>query len=124
MKTIYIGHSRSFNYEKELYAPVHQLQLDKNIEILLPHEEGGKVVDTKELFQKGCDLFIAEVSYPATGLGMEIAYADVFKVPVVCFYKAGGQPSGSLKMVTDRFVEYKDAADLQEKLRIEISSLN
>ena len=121
MKTIYIGHSRSFDYEHELYEPVRQLQLDENIKIILPYEKEGEHVKTKELFQKDCDLFIAEVSYPATGLGMELAYADIFEVPIICFFKSGSKISGSIKGVTNNFVEYVDINDLQMKLSDEIN---
>lgn len=121
MKTIYIGHSRNFDYEHELYEPVSELQLDENIRIILPHDEEGEYIKTKELFQNGCDLFIAEVSYPATGLGMELAYADVFKVPIVCFYKTGSKISNSIKNVTERFVEYSDREDLKRKILVEIN---
>lgn len=123
MKTIYIGHSRGFDYENELYEPVRQLQLASDARIILPHEVAAEGVSTKELFQKGCDLFIAEVSYPATGLGMEIGYADMLHVPIVCFYKKGSEISGSLKRVTVRFVEYTDSKDLQEKLSQQITEL-
>jgi hypothetical protein len=123
MKTVYIGHSRGFDYERELYEPVHQLQLDSNIEIILPHENGVSGVSTKELFQNGCDLFIAEVSYPATGLGMELAYADMLHIPIVCFSKSGIKISGSLSRITNRFVEYMDSKDLKEKIMQQIKEL-
>lgn len=123
MKTIYIGHSRGFDYEKELYEPVRQLQLGSDVQIILPHENGAVGASTKELFQKGCDLFIAEVSYPATGLDVELGYADMFHVPIVCLSKSGVKVSGSLSRLTDRFVEYTDSEDLKEKLLQEIKTI-
>lgn len=123
MKTIYIGHSRSFDYQKELYVPVRQLQFGSDIQIILPHENGAVGASTKELFQNGCDLFIAEVSYPATGLGMELGYADILHVPIVCLSKSGVKVSGSLSRLTDKFVEYTDSEDLKEKLMREIKEL-
>lgn len=123
MKTIYIGHSRGFDYEKELYEPVRQLQLGSDVQIILPHENGATGASTKELFQNGCDLFIAEVSYPATGLGIELGYADMLHVPIVCLSKSGLKISGSLKRLTNRFVEYVDSEDLKEKLMLEIKEL-
>ena len=124
MKTIYIGHSRGFDYEKELYEPVRQLNLGSDIQIILPHENGAAGASTKELFQNGCALFIAEVSYPATGLGMELGYADMLHVPIVCLSKSGMKVSGSLSRLTDKFVEYTDSEDLKEKLMEEIKELS
>lgn len=40
---------------------------------------------TKDII-KTCDLMIAEVSLPATGLGIELGWAKAFKVPILCMY--------------------------------------
>lgn len=123
MKTVYFGHARSFDYEKEWYEPIRNLVLESETEVLLPHDAEGESRSTKELFEKGCDLFVAEVSYPSTGLGMELGYADVFHVPIVCFFKQGVRISNSLKRVTENFIEYSDTSDLQKKLQKIMSSL-
>jgi hypothetical protein len=123
MKTVYIGHSKNFDFENELYKPVRELELEPDIKIILPHEKGGEHASTKKLFENGCTLFIAEVSHPATGLGIELGYADMLHIPIVCFYKSGSEISNSLQSVTKRFVEYTDSVDLKEKLLKEITRL-
>ena len=65
---------------------------------------------------------IAEVSYPATGLGIELGWADMHKCPIVCIYRSGQKTSGSLKVVTDKFIEYTDKQDMLEKITDTIDS--
>ncbi len=113
---IYVAHSRNFDFKKELYEPIQNSSLTKEHTFIFPHSEGGESFSSKELFQNGCDLIIAEVSYPATGLGIELGWADMLKVPVVCIYKKNSKISGSLKVVTDTFLEYLDTDDLITKV--------
>jgi hypothetical protein len=111
---IYFGHSKDFDFKNELYKPIRESVLNGEHEILFPHE-------TDEFFNsknriKNSDLMIAEVSYPATGLGIELGWAEMLKTPVLCVYKKGYKISGSLKVVTKDFIEYESAEDLAEKI--------
>lgn len=114
---IYIGHSKSLDFKNELYEPLRSSRLNKEHEIILPHEIYQNASDfvTRDII-KTCDLMIAEVSFPATGLGIEIGWADAFKCPIVCIYRQGQKIAGSLKVVTDKFIEYTDKNDMIEKL--------
>jgi hypothetical protein len=110
MKTIYLGHSRQTNFESEVYAPVEALCLD-GVQLILPHRT-SEFIDSKALFAGGgCHLFIAEVSYPSTGLGMELAYAGVFHVPTVCFHRSDIAPSSSVRSLGTRMVPYENSVD-------------
>ena len=113
---IYIGHSRSFDFKNELYKPLQESVLATKHQLVFPHSESSEPFSSKEFFQNGCDLIIAEVSYPATGLGIELGWADILKVPIICIYKNGSKVSGSLKAITDNFLEYSDEMDLIVKL--------
>lgn len=113
---IYVAHSRGFDFQKELYDPIKSSSLTGEHTFIFSHEESVEPFSSKELFQNGCDLIIAEVSYPATGLGIELGWADMLKVPVVCIYKKDSKVSGSLKAVTNTFLEYSDAGDLIAKV--------
>ncbi|PIT93070.1 MAG: hypothetical protein COU06_01925 [Candidatus Harrisonbacteria bacterium CG10_big_fil_rev_8_21_14_0_10_38_8] len=113
---IYIAHSRSFDFQKELYEPIKNSSLAHEHSFIFPHSESSELFNSKELFQGGCDLVIAEVSYPAIGLGIELGWADMLKIPVVCIYKKDSKISGSLKAVTDTFLEYSDSEDLIAKV--------
>lgn len=113
---IYIAHSRNFNFQKELYEPIQNSPLTKEHNFIFPHEKNDRIFNSKEFFQNGCDLVIADVSYPAIGLGIELGWADIIKVPVVCIYKEGSKISGSLKIITDKFFEYSSTKDLVDKI--------
>lgn len=111
---IYFGHSKGFDYKNELYKPIRENALNQLHEIIFPHET-NKFINSKDII-KNCDLIIAEVTYPATGLGIELGWAEIFNKPVVCFYKKGSKLSGSLKAVTHNFIDYSDSKDLVKKL--------
>lgn len=112
---IYFGHSKGFDYKKDLYGPIRKSQLNGQHEIIFPHENSELPTNSKE-FLKACDLMIAEISYPATGLGIELGWADAFKIPILYVYKTGSHVSNSAKLLTDKFIEYNNSKELVEKL--------
>jgi len=116
---IYFGHSKSFDFKKELYEPIKNSELNKQHEIIFPHET-DEFINSKNIV-KGCDLVIAEVSYPATGLGIELGWAEMLKTSILCVFRKGCKISGSLKVVTDNFIEYIDSKDLIKKIEKFIS---
>lgn len=110
---IFVSHSNHFDFKNQLYLPLRNSQLNSSHQIFLP-EESDKL-NTKELI-KNSALLVAEVSYPSTGQGIEIGWADNFDIPIVCIYKAGKSFSSSLKFVTDRFFSYTSTEDMIKKL--------
>ena len=117
---IYVAHSKKLDYKKELYEPLRNSSLNKEHEIILPHEKSDKPFSSKEFF-KTCDIIIAEVSYSGTGLGIELGWTDYCKIPIICVYKSGSKLSGSLRTITNHFMEYSNTKELisgiEEKLR-------
>ena len=111
---IIVTHSSSFNFRGELYKPIRSSVLNKEHEFLLPQEKEGEKT-TKEIIQNA-NLVFAEVSYPSTGQGIELGWANIFSTPIVCFYKTGVKTSSSLQYVTKNIIEYSDEKDLIEKL--------
>ena len=109
---IYVAHSRAFDFSQELYEPIKNSLIAKDHEFIFPHDGRSEPFSSKEFFQTGCDLILAEVSYPSTGLGIELGWGDMLKVPIVCLYQKDAQVSGSLKSVTDKFFEYSSADEL------------
>ena len=91
---IYIAHSRDerFNYKEALYLPIQQRY--ETHDIIVPH--GDKLgIDSEQLLPT-CHLMIAEVSYPSTGLGMELIWAISAKTPVLCIHRKEKFPSSSI----------------------------
>lgn len=115
--TIYISHSRNFDYHKDWYGLLKNSTLAKEHQFVFPHEKSSEPFNTKELFQKKqCDLVIAEVSYPATGQGVELGWANIYEIPIVCISKEGASISHSLHAVSDTFLIYKNAEEMIEKI--------
>lgn len=114
---IYIGHSSEFNHQDELYNPIRDSILNSLHEIILPHEIYKEAKDfiTKDII-KSCDLMIAEVSLPSTGLGIELGWANSFGRPIICIYRKGSKISSSLKVVCNDFIEYINKNDMIEKI--------
>lgn len=116
---IYVSHSRDLDFINELYKPLREAHLP--VEFIFPHESSTKTYNSKELFQNhGCDYVLAEVSIPSTGQGIELGWADTFGVPIICFYKTGSKPASSLRVITDKIIEYSNSSDLINKLTIEL----
>ncbi len=120
---IYVAHSTSFDFQKELYGPIKSCSLNKEHVFIFPHDVSSESFHSKEFFQKDCDLVIAEVSYPSTGLGIELGWADMLHVPIVCIAEKGSSVSGALHSVTETFLEYSDTKELLEKIEATIKTL-
>lgn len=119
---IYVAHSSEFNYIYRLYEPIKNAKSLSMHTFFFPHDEANKLVKTKEII-KNYDLVIAEVSLPATGLGIELGYADCFNTPILCIYEKGAKVSSSLKFVTNNFIEYDGSKDLIEKIEDFLNNL-
>lgn len=110
---IYISHSRDFAFKEKLYKPIQDSSLSKIHNFIFPHEQSDTLFPTRELFQnKECDLIIAEVSYPSTGQGIELGWASMLDIPIVCMYKEGTKISGSLNAVSHKFLMYTDTQNM------------
>ena len=109
---IYVAHPRSFDFKKELYEPIRQSSLNDEHTFVLPHEIHDKPFQSKDYLKSEADLLIAEVSEPATGLGIELGWADVYNVPIVCIYRKDSKVSDSLKVISESFVEYSNSEEL------------
>lgn len=115
MKKIYIAHSSSYNFVEELYTPLRASLLETQFDIILPHENGTEL-HTKDII-KETDLMIAEVTYPSTGQGIELGWADMLQTPLLCIYKEDkGIASSSLKKITKNIISYSDTEDMIKQL--------
>lgn len=108
---IYIAHSRGFDFEKELYRPIRADDELEQENIILPHEEVDASKNTRE-FYKRLDLVIAEASYPATGLGIELGWAYDDGVPIAVLHRSNANVSHSLYAVTQEFYKYHDCNEI------------
>lgn len=95
-----------------LYQPIRNSKLDKIHNFILPHEYSDIPFNSFEFIKNEADLMIAEVSEPSIGLGIELGWANVYKVPILCIYKEGSKISQSLKVVTSEFAVYSNSTDI------------
>lgn len=119
---IYVGHSTNFDFGNQLYELIKDTKFSENHTLVLPHEESDGLFDSRTFLEETCDLFIAEVSRPSTGLGIELGWADELDVPILCIHRESVTPSGALVAVTDEenIQPYKNGEHLIELLEEEI----
>lgn len=113
---LYVGHSRDFDYKNDLYEPLRKSLLNKSIEIILPHENSDLPFNSKEGL-KDVDYMLAESSYPSTGLGIELGWADLYGKHIIAAHKAGVKLSNSVKSIATHIIEYQSTDDLLAKLQ-------
>jgi len=118
---IFVTHATKSNFQEELYKPLRESSLNKNHEIYLPQEHGRKTI-TKE-FVQSCDLIIAESSFPSTGQGIELGWADIYEIPILCISKKGIEPSRALQYVTRSFASYEDGEDMIKQIEMFIRTV-
>ena len=114
---IYISHPTAIDYKNKLYSPIRHSELNKQHEFILPHEDQEAPYNTKQLFESGTvDLVIADVSIPSHGVGIELGWAEMLDIPIVCIYKEGAEVSGSLSIITKKFLMYTDTENMIQDL--------
>lgn len=118
---IYVTHSSGFDYQNELYRPLRESDLNNQHEIALPHEFSTDQFNSKE-YMKQCDLIVAEASFPSTGQGIELGWANLYEIPIVCVHKQGAKLSSSIKGISDVFLEYGDSQEMIQKLTVYLST--
>jgi len=118
---IYVGHATRFNYYNELYQPLMQSNLWQQYTWYLPHLDSSRPINTKTLIHN-CDLVIAEVSLPSTGLGIELGWANSAQVPIIAIHKIDAKISSSLELICLKLIAYDDLSNLLKMLNLEVSS--
>ena len=124
MKTIYFAHSSALDYKKEYYYPILESDLQNKYQLIFPHEKSEEPFSSKELFLSDqCDLVVAEVSYPSTGSGIELGWADTYEIPIILLAREDSVFSGLLNEFGVAFIKYKDRSDMVLRLGKELSNL-
>jgi hypothetical protein len=112
--TIYFPHSKQLDFEA-FYTAIRSSKLFSKHTCILPYEKNSTPEDTRETIKKA-DLIIAEVSYPGTGLGIELGWANNMDKRIICIYKYDFTPARSLKYISNNFISYDSYPDLLKKL--------
>ncbi len=117
---IFVTHASNFDFENELYVPLRNSQLAVEHQFVFP--EGGGYRGTKDIIQ-GCDVVLAEVSYPSTGSGIEIGWANLLGKPIIGIHKSGTNISTSLEYVAQAIISYKSIQELPGLIAQELKKL-
>ena len=112
---IYFPHSKQLDYEA-FYTALRTSSVFSKHTLVLPYEKTSAPENSKEIIKKA-DLIIAEVSYPGTGLGIELGWANNMNKRIVCVYKYNFTPARSLKYISNEFISYDSYSDLLKKLK-------
>ena len=84
--------------------------------MLFPHELSRNSYNTRD-FYKDIDILIAEVSKPATGLGIELGWAFDDNTKIYCIYKVNEKISNSIKSITTNIFEYNNKDKMLEIIK-------
>ena len=117
---IYVAHTTKFNFQDDLYEPLKKIS---GIEFIFPHEGDVAPKSSKEIIKK-CSLMIAEVTRSSLGTGIEIGWADSFNLPIIFLIKKGNKIKDSLRIVSDKFIEYDALEEELENIEILINKLS
>ena len=111
---IYVGHSTKYDYKNEIYKPLLDSILSKKVEFILPHNT-DKTFNSKEVIENS-NLFIAEISEPSLGLGIEIGRAEMKGKKILCMCNDKDKVPSSLKHVNVDVITYSDKNDMIKKI--------
>ena len=89
-------------------------KLNQKNQFIFPHLT-NQTFNSKEVIEQS-DLFIAEVSRPSIGLGIEIGRAEMKNKRILCIYNKNFKAPSSLKYVNVDILEYRDEEDMISKI--------
>ena len=119
---IYVGHYKKSDYMNELYLPIINSELGKREEFIFPHLT-KETFNSQEVIEQS-DLFIAELSYNSTGLGIEIGRAETKGKRILCICNEKFKLPSCLKYVNVDTMYYKDSNDMVNKIEEYINSID
>ncbi|WP_044210056.1 nucleoside 2-deoxyribosyltransferase [Flammeovirga sp. OC4] len=80
-----------------------------------PHEEKEMMATAFQEIDSS-DVFIAELTTKAIGVGIEVGYAFAKGIPVIYIRKKGSDYSTTVSGCADQVLVYEDVTDLKDKL--------
>lgn len=118
---VLVTHSSNFDFRNKLYKPLRAYSLNDKYEFILPQESGKEKMTLDTI--KECGAVIAECSLPSTGQGIELGWANVCKVPIICIYEKGSKVSSALHYVSNTFIEYSNSLEMLESLQKQLEKI-
>ncbi len=119
---IYIAPSTKYDFQRELYQPLKDSTLPETYDLFYPHDKTGNPTNSRELI-KNYWAVVAEISYPSTGAGIEIGWADAFEVPLIFIHQEDFEPSSYYYDMTEHVLSYEDSEEMVNKLMYSLRSI-
>lgn len=95
-----------FKIDSFIFVDLYSFTRDQEEEMM---EQAMKDIDA-------CDFLIAEASYKAIGLGVEVGYGKAKGKPIVYLRKKEAEHSTTISGISDFHIIYETIFDLQNKL--------
>lgn len=120
---IYISHSRTGEWQRDLYQPLQASALAATHELVFPHTGAGdSVFDSRSLLPT-VGWVIAEVSEPSLSVGIELGWANLYGVPIIFCHRRGTAVSPAAQSVAAQVIEYQTPAELVAALQTALASI-
>lgn len=119
---IYVGHSMNFDFQTELYEPLRDSVIANSNIFVFPHQRKDQRINSKGKL-RNVDCMIAEISYPSTGLGAELAWANQYGVPIIAVAKRELKISDSAQDLATSFDEYSNDEELIDKICLRLNNM-
>lgn len=79
---IYCVHASLFDYENEFYQCLRSSNIYCQHQFILPHHQNTKPIISLPVIHE-CDRILAEISYPSTGMGIELGWGHMAHKPIL-----------------------------------------
>lgn len=111
---IYCAHNTTINFKDDYYRPLKESSLAQTHQLIFPHET-DQFIDSKQIIES-CDLVIAEASFPSTGMGIELGWANAIGKRIIAVHHSDTTVSQSLAAITSEILPYSTLEELTDTL--------
>jgi hypothetical protein len=116
---IYISHSTHYDFKRKLYKPIKESGITQEFDVIFPHEDSEEIFDIRGALERGeIDLIIADITYPSTGQGIELAWAHSYGVPIECIFLVDSYVSPTLQLLTNKQFDYETEEDMIDMIKV------
>ena len=114
MEKIYIAHQSFAPFTQKI---LESWDLEKlyGFNITYSVESNEDLDGLKELIRKS-DVVVTDLTNPTVKMGIEMALAEVFGIPICSFCLSGTAVPTYLKRMSNQFVEYAEEGQIEEEL--------
>lgn len=123
-----LRNNRNQSLAKQIYAILNECGYEIISDWILLDNPNPNL-DTKGIYErdynaiKSCNLFIAEVSQPSIGIGMEIMLAKVFEKKIVCIHRRDKKISNFLIGLPGVLIlSYDNLDELKDNLKLLVTN--